>query len=757
MTAVEDNKLETLRRICPTCEACCGLVMQVDRQAQKIVSIQGDRDDHRSRGYVCAKSQAFNYVYEDPQRLRHPVKRTDGGWEPISWNEALDTIADKFSAIRAEYGKDALALYVGNPLGHDFAAGVYLQSLMATVSTERFFSAGTVDQHPQQLVCWGLIGHEWLFPVPDLERTDLFICMGANPVVSQGSIMGQPDVKSAMQAIQSRGGRCVVIDPRFTETAEVADEHLFIRPGTDVFFLLAFANVLFASGAVAPGHLAQYVDGLDALQTLVSEYTPENTAAVTGVRPDALRELAAAYSATDRAALYGRVGLCTQEFGLAAHWLLMVISIITGKLDRAGGMMFATAPTGGSGPGVDGGTKPYGRWHSRVRGVPETCGELPASLLAEEITAPGHRVRGLLTICGNPVLSVPRGDKIREALDTLDFMVALDIYINETTSRADIILPSTVHPEHSNVDVTFQNFTTRNYVSYSPKTFEPAPELRDLGEIILEIAARMAGITRDEMDGFVQQGMVDLALKRAESDGYTLTEDQVVSQVTGDTSPERFADIMLRSGPYGDRFGQREEGISLQKIQQHPQASMDLGPLQSRIDEILRTPGKRIDVMHEVFTNDLTRIAARFAELAKTSAADEKPEDNDLLMIGRRHIRDMNSWLHNLKPYVRGKNRCTMKIHPADAERIGLTQGGQARVVSKVREQQVPVEISAEMMPGVISIPHGFGHVHAGSQQSNAATLSPGISCNDLIDESLDIASSTCVVNGVPVQVYPVE
>ncbi|MCR9104444.1 MAG: molybdopterin-dependent oxidoreductase [Gammaproteobacteria bacterium] len=746
------NNIEVIRRICPTCEACCGLVMEVDRTAQKIISIKGDPQDHRSRGYVCAKSQAFNYIYEDGERLRHPVKRTKQGWEQISWTEAFDTIASKFTAIRDTYGKDALSIYVGNPLGHDFAAGIYLQSLMASVGTERFFSAGTVDQHPQQMVCWGLIGHEWLFPVPDLERTELFICMGANPVVSQGSILGTPNMEAAMRAIQARGGRCIAIDPRRTETAAIADQHLFIQPGTDAYFLMAFANELFLRDAIDLGHLAEHVDNLQALQETVSAYTADNTAAVTGVSASDLRALVDAYLAANGAALYGRIGLCTQEFGLAAHWMLMVISLISGNFDTAGGMMLSTAPTGDSGPGAPGEVKPYGRWHSRVRGVPETCGELPASLMAEEITAPGEEVHGLLTICGNPVLSVPRGDRIREALGTLDFMVALDIYINETTSQADIILPSTVHPEHSNIDVTFQNFTTRNYVSYSPRTFEPEPELKDLGEIILEISARMSGLSRDEMDGFIFQGMVDTVLKRAASAGVALNAEQVTAAVTGDTSPERFADLLIRSGPYGDWFGLADEGISLERLKAHPQASMDLGPLQSRLPGMLRTPGQRIDLLHEVFANDLQRLRAGFEQRVQ---APQGRKPSDMLLIGRRHVRDMNSWLHNLKPYVRGKNRCTARLHSSDASALGLQDGALARVTSNVGQALVPVEVTDEMMPGVISIPHGFGHIYADSAQTNAAAILPGVSCNNLIDESLDEASSTCVVNGVPVSVAP--
>ncbi len=744
----ELSTTETIRRTCPTCEACCGLIVEVDRTNNSIVSIKGDPDDTRSQGYVCAKSQVFNHVYEDPQRLRQPVLKTAEGWQPIGWNEALAMVANKFRGIIEAHGKDALGIYVGNPLGHDFAAGIYLQSLMAVVNTERFFSAGTVDQHPQQLVCWGLLGHEWLFPVPDLHRTDLFICMGANPVVSQGSILGTPDIEKTLRDLQERGGRCVVIDPRHSETAALADQHIFIRPGTDAWFLLSFAHVLVEQKAVDTGHVADNIDNLNAFIELVQDFPPEKTASVTGVDAAALRELAVRYAQTNRAALYGRIGLCTQEFGLVSHWLLMVISLISGKFDTAGGMMMATAPTGGSGPGVTGEVKPYGRWKSRKSGVPETCGELPASLLTEEITASGEEIRGLLTICGNPVLSVPGGRQLRDALSSVDFIVSLDIYINETTSCADLILPSSVHPEHSNIDVTFQNFATRNFASYSPRLLEPEAGVRDLGDIILDIAARLSGLEAAQMDEFILAGMIDTVVKRGEDSGYQLSAERIRDQCDGDTSAETYADLMMRSGPYGDWFGAEPDGLSLASLKVHPQATIDLGALQQRLPGILRTPGQRIDLMHELFTLDLPRLNKRFEELLAQDSSDK----GKMLLVGRRHIRDMNSWLHNLRAYVRGRNRCTLKIHPDDARALYLQEGVLAAVRGEAGTVELPVEVTAEMMPGVVSIPHGFGHLYEGCEQDIAAA-SAGVSCNDIIGTGLDIASSTCVVNGVPVTV----
>jgi anaerobic selenocysteine-containing dehydrogenase len=744
--------IETIRRSCPTCEASCGLLVEVDRgDANRIVSIKGDPADHRSKGYVCAKSQAFRYVYEDQERLRHPVKRTAAGWEKISWEEALDTVASRLNAIRAEHGKDAIAFFVGEPTGHDYGAQFYLQPLMKSIMSERFFSAGTVDQHPQQMVCWALFGQQWFFPVPDIDHTDLFICMGGNPLVSQGSIMACPDVKQRLLDLKARGGKSVVIDPRRTETAEAADQHIFIKPGTDAFFLLAFVNVLFAENRIQPGRLAANIDGIEGLRQAALDYTPENTARITGVDPQVLRDLVALYCETERAALYGRIGLCSQKFGTLAHWLLCAISLLTGKLDNRGGMMFPRPATGAPGPavGLDP-TPPYGRWHSRVRGFPETCGELPSSLMAEEIMAPGKdKVRAVITMCGNPVLSVPNGKRIREALETVDFMVSLDIYINETTSQADIILPSTVAMEHNNYDLAYQGTTVRNFANYSPAILPREEGLKDLWEILLEISARLAGLDAQTMDGYIIHGLAEQLEAAAKAAGRTVDAATIVSKVAHwGEGPERMLDAMLRNGPYGDGFDDNTAGLSLQKMIDG-NACVDLGPMQPQLPRALCTPDSRIDLMHEIFVGDLPRLRADFENTAQ-------PGPNDMLLIGRRHVRDMNTWLHNLQPYVKGKSRCTLKVNPADAARIGLQDGGSARIASRVGEAQVPVEITDEIMPGVVSLPHGFGHRYRESQQSIANSIQPGVSCNDLIDDNvLDVASGNSVVNGAAVQVFP--
>lgn len=745
----------TVKRSCPTCEACCGLVLEVDDTAQKILSVHGDPHDPRSQGYVCAKSQAFKYIHDDPERLRTPVRKTaDGDWEAITWDEAYAEIAEKLNAIRAESGKDAIALYVGNPTGHIVSCQLYLQGLMQSLGTERFFSAGTVDQHPQQMGSFVLYGEEWKFPIPDTDRTDYFIIMGANPMVSQGSLMSAPDIESRLKAIRARGGKIVVLDPRYTETAEQADQHIYIRPGTDAFMLMAFINEMFAKDLITPGHLDGLIDGIEDLRAAVWDYTPESTAKLTGIEPQVLRQLVAEYCAANTGAAYGRIGLCTQEYGTLASWLVDVVSLLAGKLDVPGGMMFPRPPTSAPGPGTPDTSEHWGRWVSRVRGFPETCGELPANLMAEEITAPGDdKVRALVTICGNPVLSVPNGKEIREALKTLDFMVALDIYINETSSQADIILPSTTQAEQSNYDLTFTGTSGRNFANYTPKLFEPENNLQTMGEALCEITAGLNGISAADMDNFMFEGTLERVITQSAAIGRELDADAIRAEYADQPGWERMIDIMLRNGPYGDGFNaESEQGLSLAKLRTLG-GNVDLGALETQLPEQLKTEGQRIRLMHPLITGEFARIAKAFSE---TSSVQEiAQDDHNMLLIGRRHIRDMNSWLHNIKQYVRGKDRCTMIIHRSDADRLGLTDGGLALVRSKVGESNVPVEVSDDIMPGVVSIPHGFGHIYNDSQQSLANDQAPGISCNDLIDhEALDTASGTSVVNGARVQIY---
>ncbi|MFK7976063.1 MAG: molybdopterin-dependent oxidoreductase [Halioglobus sp.] len=734
-------RTETLYRSCPTCEASCGLKMEVDTQAREIISIHGDENNQRSNGYVCAKSQAFRYIYEDKERLRKPIRKTADGWQEISWEDALSETASKLAGIRDAFGKDAIAMYYGNPNGHNFSTQIYTQMFITLLNTERFFSAGSVDQQPKNLSCELLFGNGWVFPIPDIDNTDFFVCMGGNPMVSQGSLMSAPDVETKLKTIQSKGGSVVVIDPRRTETANAADQHLFIRPGTDAFFLLAFVNELFATDQVTPGRLAEFTDGIQEMEALSAPYAPEAVASITGVSTEALRQLVHDFCAADAPVLYGRIGLCTQRFGTLASWLVDVINVLRGRLDAKGGAMFPKPATGHTDPAAAPPELGYNRWQSKARGFPEYMAMLPASLMAEEMELKGeHQVRAMITVAGNPVLSVPNGKRIHAAMDDLDFMVAFDFYLNETTAQADIIIPSTTQLEHSNYDFLFSSTCVRNFAQYSPQVFEPEPEALEQWEIMNEVTARMNGMTRSDLESMMLDGMIDQTLANSEELA-GLTADDIKAATAHHQGPERLLDIMLRAGPYGDKF--KGEGLNLDQVKEAPHG-IDLGPLEPRLPELLATPGKRINLVPSIITDDLSRLE---------KAMHEGPGD-DMLLIGRRHIRDMNSWLHNLNNYARGKNRCTLLINSADAKKLGIVDGGQAKISSRVGAFVAEVNETEDIMPGVVSLPHGFGHTYTGTGQSIASEQIPGISANDLVDDNeMDMPSGTSIVNGVPVTV----
>jgi anaerobic selenocysteine-containing dehydrogenase len=735
-----DGGVERVFRSCPVCEASCGLSVSVDRAGKRILSVRGDPDDHRSRGYVCAKSQVLKDLYEDPSRLRRPVRRVAGGWEEMDWDEALALVGDRLASIRAAHGKDAVALYYGNPNGHNFGAQIYTQLFISLLNTERFFSAGSVDQQPKNLSCELLYGDAWSFPIPDLDRTDFFVCMGANPLVSQGSLMSAPNVEARFAELRARGGRLVVIDPRRTETARLADWHLFIRPGTDAFLLLAIVHLLFAEDRVDTGHLTDAIEGLAELRELAAPFSPEAVSAITGVAAGDIRRLTTEFCAAGKPVLYGRIGLCTQEFGTLSSWLVDVVNILRARLDAEGGAMFPRPATGHGEIGTVAGELQWGRWRSKVRGFPEYMSMLPAALMAEELTWEGEeRARALITVAGNPVLSVPNGDRIAEAMKTLDFVVALDIYINETSSLADVILPSTVQIEHSNYDFLFQSTSVRNFARYSPQVLEPEPGARHQWELLLEVAARMNGMTLEQLDDLVFDGLAQLTAARLGD-----TDAEAIKSMAGSVrGPERLLDIMLRAGPYGDRFT-GGEGLSLARIKDAGHG-LDLGPLNAgRLPEMLKTPGKRLRLLHPLIREDMERLRKRLADGAPPG----------MLLIGRRHIRDMNSWLHNLPHFIRGPNRCTLRVNPEDAARLGLRDGAEALVRSAAAERVVAVEVSDELMPGVVSLPHGFGHSYSGTRQP-LASRHAGVSANDLVGDGLDLPSGTSVVNGVPVEVLP--
>jgi anaerobic selenocysteine-containing dehydrogenase len=728
-------------RICPLCEATCGLELGV--KEGKVTSIRGHADDVFSHGFICPKGAALRDLHEDPDRLRGPLIKRDGAHVEATWDEAFAEIERRLAPILAAHGRDAVALSLGNPSAHRFGLLLYGARLARALATKNVFSASTLDQMPKQLSCGLMFGHWLSVPVPDLERTQLLVVLGANPVVSNGSMWTVPDFRGKAKAMQARGGRLVVIDPRRSETAELADEHVFIRPGGDVFLLLGIVQVLFAEKLVRLERLAPHVDGVDQVERAVAEFSPERVGPRCGIEASKIRDLARALATTERAALYGRIGTCTQEYGTLASWLVDVINVLTGHLDAPGGAMFPKAAAfaantigaPGSGKGIT-----LGRRRSRVSGAPEVFGELPMTCLAEEIETPGEgQVRALITIASNPALSAPNGPRLAAAFDSLELMVSVDIYLNETTRHADVILPGLSSLEESHYDVAFPQLSCRNAARYSPAVFDPPPGALAEWQILLRLIAIASG-----RGATVDVKALDDELTLADVQRVAGAQAPMLMKMLGDSvGPERLLDLALRGGPYGDRFGFAPDGLNLAKVKAAP-AGVDLGALEPRVPEMLRTPSGKVELAPPLFIEDLARV---HADLARPVP--------DLVIVGRRQLRSNNSWMHNLPTLAKGPFRCVALVNPVDAQRLGLAHGGRARIVNAGRTIEVTVDVSDEMMPGVVSLPHGWGHDQPGTKLGVAAER-PGANLNAILDDTLrDPLSGNAVLSGVPVTMAP--
>ncbi|HZW23286.1 molybdopterin-dependent oxidoreductase [Noviherbaspirillum sp.] len=728
---------KTVHRICPLCEACCGLELKLS--GNKVISIRGHDEDVFSRGYICPKGVALKDLHEDPDRLRVPLVKRDGRFVETSWDEAFAEIERRLPPILAEHGPDAVAALAGNPSVHKIGLIMYFARLARALGTRNLFSASTLDQMPKQLSVGLMFGHWLSFPVPDIERSDFLLIIGANPIVSNGSLWTVPDYRGKAKAMRARGGRIVVVDPRRTETAEAADAHHFIRPGSDVYFLLGMVHTLFDEKLVRLGRLAEHVNGVAEVEHAVHAFAPETVAARCGIDAATIRGLARQLAATERAAVYGRMGTCVQEYGTLCSWLIDVLNVLTGHLDQEGGAMFAKAPAFAANtigkPGIGKGVG-TGRRRSRVSGAPEVMGEFPMVCLAEEIDTPGAgQVRALITVAGNPVLSAPNGGRLAAALDKLDFMVSVDIYLNETTRHADVILPGLSPLEDLHYDTAFPQFAYRNAARFS----EPALPRPDGQPPEWQILLRLAAIAQGKgAQADVEKMDDDLFaddVRRVAGEH----ADAVIAALAHLKGPERQVDFALRTGPYGDIFGRRPDGINLAKIKAAP-GGIDLGPLQPRIPEVLRTPSGKIELAPEMLLTDLQRPAAELAQPVP-----------GLVVIGRRHVRSCNSWMHNLPILAKGPFRCTALVNPADAQRLGLQDGGKARIAGKGTVIEALVEVTDEMMPGVVSLPHGWGHDLPGMRMALAAER-PGANLNAVLDEGMrDPLSGNAVLNGIPV------
>ena len=698
-------------RSCNLCEAICGIEITVENNR---LTFHGDKDDPFSRGYICPKAVALQDIHFGKDRLKHPVRRTPNGWQRISWEEAFDEVAQNLKRIRETHGRNSVASYLGNPTVHNYGAMLFAPNFLRSLRTRNKFSATSVDQLAHHVAAYFMFGHQLLLPLPDLERTKLFLILGANPVVSNGSMMTAPGMGRRIEEIRERGGKVILIDPRQNETARVVDQHLFIRPGTDVLLLLALLQVVFAEDLARPERLGSFTKGIESIRDLVAEFAPERVSSLTGIDATEIRSLAREFAKAESAVCYGRIGVSTQEFGGVCQWLINVLNIVTGNFDRPGGAMFtlpafdpitapeSVAPRGG-----------FGRWRSRVRNLPEFAGELPVAALAEEILTDGPgQIKALVTLAGNPVVSTPNGRELDRALASLEFMAAIDIYINETTRHANIILPPTSPLERGHYDLAFNLLAVRNVAKFSPPLFAPDDDAKHDWEILAELQLRM------EQNGS-RPSLRSRLMKRL-------------------LTPERILDLALRFGPYGDRFNPFSSGLSLRKVR-NAVHGLDLGPLKPCLPARLRTSDKRIELAPEVFVADLQRVKAKFFAGAVSGA------NGHLLLIGRRHLRSNNSWMHNIERLVKGnpaKPRCSVLMHPTDAANRGLKNGESVRVQSTAGSIVLPVTVTDEMMPGVVSIPHGWS-----SEQG-------AVSINDVTDnQAIDALCGTAAFNGTPVLV----
>jgi len=696
--------VKTHYRTCNLCEAMCGL--EIKHQNKSIISIKGDKKDALSKGHICPKAVALQDLYHDKDRLKTPIKRTENGWVDISWEDAFDEITAHIKSIQKKYGKNAIGSYRGNPTVHNVGLMLFGSPFMQSIGSYQKYTATSVDQLPHHFASLMMFGHYLMFPIPDIDHTDFMLIMGGNPAVSNGSIMTAPDFANRLKAIKKRDGKVVVVDPRFTETSKIANKHHFIKPGTDAFLLLALINVIFEKDLATKGHLQNHLNGWDTIKGLVKDYPPEKVAKIVGINTEEITTLAIQFATAKSAVCYGRLGLSTQEFGGLCQWLVNVLNCITGNLDTEGGALFTK-------PAIDivdmskttGKTGSFNKRQSRVHNLPEFTGEFPVATLADEILTSGEdQIKMMITIAGNPVLSTPNGKHLEEALESLEYMVAIDIYLNETTKHANIILPTTTGLETPLYDLVFHQFAIRNTAKYSDVLFEKTDEQRHDWEILKALTTRLSG----------QENPLNL---------------------------EQTLDYMLQFSAY------QEPKLSVAELKKYPHG-LDYGALKPQLPERLFTKDKKIELAHPLFIKDLERLNTKFNQVEKESTA-----SYPFALIGRRHLRSNNSWMHNSERLVKGKERCTLIMHSNDAKALNINEGQNVTVTSTIGQVKLPVEITENIMPGVVSIPHGWGH-HRKGTKITVAKDNAGVSLNDLTNNTrLDVLTGNADFSGTTVKV----
>lgn len=733
---------------CPLCEATCGL--EVHTAGREVVSIRGDVEDPFSKGYLCPKGYSLKELDADTDRLRQPMIRTGDKWREVTWDEAFAEIEKHLRNLIDTHGADAVGVYLGNPNVHTLAGQLYVPNFLRALGSKNRFSASTVDQMPKQVSAGLMFGTGFSIPIPDVDRTDYFLVIGANPMVSNGSLMTGPNMRDRLRQLRQRGGKLVVVDPVRTRTAKEADEHYFIRPGMDAFFLMALVHTLFEENLVSFGHLQPHLRGLEEIQVASADFAPEQVASLCGISAADIRKIAREISNAPTAAVYGRMGTCTQRFGTVNGWLIDVINILTGNLDNPGGVMFPKAAAGGRNttgqPGHGRGLK-LGRFKSRVRGLPEVLGELPVACMIEEMEEPGAgQIRAIVTIGGNPVLSTPNGNRLDAALSKLDFMVSVDCYLNETTRHAHVLLPVPSHLQRSHYDISFYQLAVRNIAHYSDPVFDlDAGQLAEW-EIILRLTAAVSTQQLGEhpigiLDDFLMQQMIQQEITSESSPLSGRDSEEILRALGSQRGPRRMLDFLLRMGPYGDCFGGNPDGLSLDKLKMYPHG-LDLGPLQPRIPEVLRTASGKIEVAPSELLKDVERMRG-----------DLSCKTDSIVLVGRRDLRSNNSWMHNLSALMKGGARCELLIHPEDATLLGVANHSAALVVTETGKIEVGIEYTEDIMPGVVSLPHGWGH-NQSHTKLQIANQHPGINVNRLTNVvETEAITGNAILNGVAVRI----
>jgi anaerobic selenocysteine-containing dehydrogenase len=697
-----DNKIHY--RTCNLCEAMCGL--EITYKEKKVISIVGDKKDPLSKGFICPKSLALKDLYEDPDRLKTPIKRTENGWQEISWTEAFDEVEIQIKKIQEKYGNNAVATYQGNPNVHNVGSMLYGGPFLKSLKTKQKYSATSADQLPHHIASLKMFGHQMLIPIPDIERTDYLLILGANPGASNGSLLTAPGFPQKIKSIQKRGGKVINIDPRFTETSKISSQHLYINPGKDALFLLSLLHVIFDQGIEEKTHLSNYLKGLEEIKEIVKEYSPKKTALLIGIDSLEIQKIAKDFMNSKTAVCYGRMGVSTQEYGGICQWLINVLNIVTNNMDKVGGAMF-TKPAIDLVymTGIQGKVGNFDRYRSRVHNLPEYSGELPVATLADEILTEGDgQIKMFICTAGNPVLSAPNGKKMEKALEKLDFMVSIDIYLNETSKYANIILPTTNGLETLHYDLVFHQLAIRNTAKLSEVLFEKDENQKHDWQILNELTER-------------------------------------ITEKKNSLTPEMMLDNMFQYSPY------KEANLSVNKLKENPNG-IDLGSLQPLLIKRIFTVDKKINVSPQIFIDDLKRLDK---ELYKDTKEEETKYP--FALIGRRHLRNNNSWMHNSKLLMKGKNRCTVLMSSKDANNLSITDHQKIKIISNVGSIELPVEISDEMKEGVLSIPHGFGHNRNGTK-IKLAEENAGESINDLTDDNkIDKLTGNANFSGTRVKV----